>query len=250
LPGYGYPIGNNSLHRALLRVEKRFSHGLSFTSSYFFSKLIDDILADASPQNNLDLRAERSISPTDMTHQFSINYLYELPFGEGRPFLNQGGWFQGAIGGWSLSGVANFRSGTPIVLRPLFNNTGNFTEGLRVNLVPGVDPHVDNPSAFSWFNPAAFIQPPDFTMGDGPRTHPSLRNPGRRNLDMSLSKRVSVTDELTLELIMEAFNAFNHANLNKPDRMIGSADNPNLNAGRIVGSTGGRVVQLGLRFSF
>jgi hypothetical protein len=250
LPGYGYPIGNNSLHRALLRVEKRFSHGLSFTSSYFFSKLIDDILADASPQNNLDLRAERSISPTDRTHQFSINYLYELPFGEGRPFLNRGGWVQGTIGGWSLSGVANFRSGTPIALRPLFNNTGNFTEGLRVNLVPGVDPHVDNPSAFLWFNPAAFIQPPDFTMGDGPRTHPSLRNPGMRNLDMSLSKRVSVTDELTLELIMEAFNAFNHANLNKPDRMIGSADNPNLNAGRIVGSTGGRVVQLGLRFSF
>ena len=64
------------------------------------------------------------------------------------------------------------------------------------------------------------------------------------------SARVTVVVGFKLELIMEAFNAFNHANLNKPDRMIGSADNPNLNAGRIVGSTGGRVVQLGLRFSF
>jgi hypothetical protein len=263
-PGYAYPIGNNSLHRAILRVEKRFSHGLSFTSSYFLSKLIDDVLSGASPQNdldlgakrsispqnNLDLKSERSISPRDITHQFLVNYLYELPFGEGRPFLSQGGWMQGVIGGWSLSGVANFRTGTPVALRPLFNNTGNLTQGLRVNIVPGVDPHVGNPSAFQWFNPAAFIQPPDFTLGDGPRTHSSLRNPGAYNLDMSLSKRVSVTDELTMELIMEAFNALNHANLNKPDPLIGSVDNPNLNAGRIVGSSGGRVVQLGVRFSF
>lgn len=249
-PGYGYPIGNNSLHRGLLRVEKKFSYGLNFTSSYFLTKQIDDVLSGDSPQNNLDLKAERSISPYDITHQFSINYLYELPFGEGRPFLNRGGWIQEVIGGWSLSGVTNFRTGTPIVLRPLFNNTGNLTQNLRVNIVPGVNPHVEKPSAFQWFNPAAFIQPPDFTLGDGPRTHPSLRNPGAQNFDMSLSKRVPVSDQWTLELIMEAFNAFNHANLNNPDRIIGSEANPNLNAGRIIGSTGGRVVQLGLRLSF
>jgi hypothetical protein len=67
---------------------------------------------------------------------------------------------------------------------------------------------------------------------------------------MSLTKRVPVTDQWTLELIMEAFNALNYGNLNLPDRMIGSLADPNLNAGRIVGTTGGRVVQLGLRFSF
>jgi hypothetical protein len=67
---------------------------------------------------------------------------------------------------------------------------------------------------------------------------------------MSLSKRVPVTDQWTLELIMEAFNTLNHANLNNPDRVIGSLENPNLNAGRIIGSTGGRIVQLGVRFSF
>jgi hypothetical protein len=249
-PGYGYPIGNNSLHRGLLRVEKKFSYGFNFTGSYFLSKLIDDVLGGDNPQNNLDLKSEKSISPNDITHQFSINYLYELPFGEGRPFLNRGGWIQGLIGGWSLSGVTNFRTGTPIVLRSLFNNTGDVTRNLRVNLVPGIDPHVEKPSAFQWFNARAFIQPPDFTLGDGPRTHPSLRNPGAQNFDMSLSKRVPVTDQWTLELIMEAFNTLNHANLNNPDRVIGSLENPNLNAGRIIGSTGGRIVQLGVRFSF
>jgi hypothetical protein len=249
-PGYGFPIGNSSFHRGALRIEKKFSYGLNFAGSYFFSKWIDDMFGSYGPQNNLDLKSEKSISPMDTTHQFSINYLYELPFGEGRPMLNGGGWLQGVVGGWSLSGVTNFRSGTPLMLRPLFNNTGNITQDLRVDIVPGVNPHVENPTAFQWFNAAAFIQPPDFTLGDGPRTHPSLRNPGTQNFDMSLSKRVPVSNQLTLELIMEAFNAFNHANWNHPDAIIGSVTDPNLNAGRIVGSTGGRVVQLGLRLTF
>ena len=93
-PGYGYPIGSNSLHRGQLRIEKKFSYGLNFTGSYFFSKLIDDVLGGNYPQNNLDLKSEKSISPNDVTHQFSINYLYELPFGEGRAFLNQSNWLE------------------------------------------------------------------------------------------------------------------------------------------------------------
>ncbi len=249
-PGYAYPIGSTSFQRGSLRLEKKFSHGLNFTSSYFLSKSIGDTLDGEAPQNYLNLKAEKALSPYDITHQVSINYLYELPFGEGRSFLNRGGWIDGLIGGWSLSGVTSFRSGTPIILRPLFNNTGGTTEALRVNVIPGINPHVDNPSAFQWFNPAAFDQPADFTLGDGPRTHPNLRNPGAQNFDMSLSKRIPVTDEWTLELIMEAFNTLNHANLNNPDPLIGSQTNPNLNAGRIIGSSGGRVVQLGLRFSF
>jgi len=249
-PGYTYPIGSSSVHRGNLRVEKKFSRGLNFSGSYFFSKSIDDVLDGASPQNSLNLKAEKSISPHDITHQVSINYLYELPFGEGRTFLNQAGLLNGFMGGWSLSGVTVFHSGTPTMLKPLFNNTGRVAEALRVNVVPGIDPHVSNPSALQWFNPAAFDQPPDFTLGDGPRAEPNLRNPGAQNFDMSLTKRIPVTHDWTLEVIMEAFNTFNHANWNNPDNLIGSKENPNLNAGKIVGSTGGRVIQLGLRFSF
>ena len=91
---------------------------------------------------------------------------------------------------------------------------------------------------------------PTSLLGDGPRTHPSLRNPGFQNFDLSLNKRISVTDDWTMELVVEAFNAFNHGNWNSPDPVIGSLENPNLNAGHIIGSTGGRVVQIGVRFSF
>ena len=212
---------------------------------------MDDIVEDwTRPQNSTNLRAEKSITPYDVTHNLSLNYLYEFPLGPGKAFLNQGGWVDNVLGGWSLSGVATFRSGTPVMLSPLFNNTGGVAEDLRVNVVPGVDPHVANPTPDQWFNASAFDQPPDFTLGDSPRTQPSLRNPGARNIDMSLTKRLPIAEDWTLELIVEGFNAFNHANWNTPDPLIGSVDNPNLNAGRIVGSTGGRVIQLGLRLNF
>jgi hypothetical protein len=249
--GYGYPIGSNTAHSGNFRVEKRFSHGLSLTALYTLSKSIDDIVEDwIRPQNSTNLKPEKSITPYDMTHRLSLNYLYEFPLGTGKAFLNRGGWAESVLGGWSLSGVVTSRSGTPVVLRPLFNNTGGVAEDLRVNVVSGVDPHVTNPTPDQWFNPSAFDQPPNFTLGDGPRTHPSLRNPGAQNIDMSLTKRMPVLEDWTLELIVEGFNAFNHGNWNMPDPLIGSVENPNLNAGRIVGSTGGRVIQLGLRLNF
>jgi hypothetical protein len=251
MTGYGYPIGSNTVQYGDFRAEKRFSHGLNFTAVYTLSKSIDNFVEEWNkPQNSSNLKPEKSITPYDITHRFSVNYLYEFPFGPGKAFLNKGGWVDNALGGWSISGVATLRAGTPIMLRALFNNTGGVAEALRVNVIPGLDPHVENPSPDQWFDPTAFDQPPDFTLGDGPRTHPSLRNPGARNIDMSLTKRMPVSEDWTLELIVEAFNAFNHANWNMPDNEIGSKENPNLNAGRIVGSSGGRVVQLGLRFSF
>ncbi len=248
--GYGYPAGSNSFHRGSLRIDKRLSKGLSFTGSYSFSKQLDNVLRGRSPQNSTNLQAEKALSSYDRTHRLRASYLYELPFGAGRRFSSSRHWINTLGRGWTMSGMSIFQSGNPIRLRPLFNNTGGVAESLRVNLVPRVDPHVDNRSASLWFNPAAFDQPADFTLGNGPRNHPTLRNPGFWNLDMSLSKRVPVGEDWTLELIGEAFNALNHANLNKPDPIIGSIENPNTNAGRIIGSRGGRIVQLGLRLSF
>ncbi len=250
LPGYGYPAGSNSYHRGLLRIDKRLSRGLSFTGSYSFSKHLDNVLRGRSPQNSTNLQAEKALSSYDRTHRLRTSYLYELPFGEGRRLSSPRNWINALGRGWTMSGMSIFQSGNPIRLRPLFNNTGGVAESLRVNLVPGIDPDLGNRSALRWFNPAAFDQPADFTLGDGPRNHPSLRNPSLWNLDMSLSKRVPVREDWTLELIGEAFNAFNHANLNRPDPIIGSIENPNTNAGRIIGSRGGRIVQLGLRLSF
>jgi hypothetical protein len=69
-------------------------------------------------------------------------------------------------------------------------------------------------------------------------------------MDVSLGKRLPIGGERALEFNAEALNVLNHASWNYPDPMIGPASDPNLDAGRIIGSHGGRVVQLGLKFSF
>src|SRR5262249_32057495 len=141
-------------------------------------------------------------------------------------------------------------SGNPIALHPLFNNTGSVITALRVNVVPGVNPVVPDRGPSQWFNPAAFEQPADFTLGDGPRTHPYLLNPGNQNYDLSVSKRLAVDSDRAIEFSAAAFNFLNHANWNDPDANIGPQTAPNVNAGRIIGSRGGRVIQVGMRFSF
>ncbi len=249
-PGYPYPIGSSSYHGGNMRLEKRMSHGLNFNFSYSFGKSIDDILYGYPPQNSNMLRREKSLSQSDITHQTSFSALYELPFGSGKPIFNQSNWIDRMLGRWTLSSTAYFRSGIPLMLVPLFNNTGGVAEALRVNAVPGVDSKVKNPSPSLWFNPAAFDQPADFTLGNVSRRHPSLRGPGAQNLDMSLTKRVPLMQEWSLEVLLEAFNAFHHGNWNQPDTTIGSKEHPNLNAGKIIGSYGGRIVQLGFRVNF
>ena len=65
-----------------------------------------------------------------------------------------------------------------------------------------------------------------------------------------MTKRVAFANERTMELSLAAFNFVNHANWNAPDNVIGPQRAPNVNAGKIIGSSGGRVMQLGLRFNF
>jgi len=67
---------------------------------------------------------------------------------------------------------------------------------------------------------------------------------------MSLNKRFALASERTLEFNAAAFDFINHANWNDPSNVIGSATTPNVNAGKIIGSRGGRVIQVGLRLSF
>ena len=122
--------------------------------------------------------------------------------------------------------------------------------GLTVDSVPGINPSVPDPGPNRWFNPAAFDQPPDFTLGNASRTSPTLLNPGNHNLDLSVVKRLGIGPDRSMEMTATAFNFINHGDWNNPDTAIGPASAPNVDAGRIIGSHGGRVVQLGLTFNF
>ena len=245
-----YPVGRYERNAAIFRLEKRTSRGLSMTATYEWAKQMDNYSGPYGTQDFYNLNKEWSLTPGSNAHRISMNYLYELPLGPNRTFLTFPDWRRYLIAGWSISGVANIIGGDPIYLRPQFNNTGGVVQALHVNSVPGVDPKAAQRGPDGWFNPAAFDQPADFTTGDVSRTHPNLRNPGSILSDLSVTKRFSLAPERSLEFSALGLNFLNHANWTNPDNMIGSASSPNVNAGKIIGSTGGRVIQLGMRFSF
>ncbi|HZO55242.1 MAG TPA: hypothetical protein VFB63_21210 [Bryobacteraceae bacterium] len=245
-----WPEGRYKRDACSLRVEKRASAGLSLAASYEFSKQMDNYSGPYGIQDYYNRSNEWSLTSSNNPHQFTVTYSYELPLGPNRLLFPVTDWRRYLVEGWSLSGVTTLVSGEPLALRPQFNNTGRVVDALHVNVVPGVDPHVDDQSPDLWFNPEAFAQPADFTIGDASRTHSSLRAPGAQNHDLSVNKRISLSLEKSMEFSMVGLNFLNHANWSDPDTMIGPATAPNVNAGRIIGSRGGRVIQLGLRFSF
>lgn len=245
-----WPVGRYQRDAGYLRMEKRSSMGLTMTAYFEFSKQMDDYSGPSGAQDFFNRRNEWSLTAYNNPQRFSLSYAYELPIGASKLLFSYADWRKHLVDGWSISGMTSVNSGEPLALRPMFNNTGRVTEHLNVNVVPGVDPAVANRGPDMWFNPAAFGQPADFTLGDASRTHPRLRNPGTQNHDLSLTKRFVIAPERTVEFSAVGFNFLNHGNWNDPDNVIGPESSPNVNAGKIIGSRGGRIIQLGLRFSF
>jgi hypothetical protein len=223
---------------------------LTFTAYYEFSKQLDDYSGPYGNQDLFNLRNNWSVSPENTPQQVELSYVYEFPFGPNQHFLNLSGIGGALIRGWSLSGNAYWNDGTPLAPHPQFNHTGDVLPTLNVNFVPGISPRVANPGPSEWYNPAAFAQPADFTAGNGSRTVASLLGPGYNSMDVSLGKRLPIGGERSFEFNATALDVMNHANWNYPDMMMGPASAPNIDAGRITGSHGGRVIQLGLKFSF
>jgi hypothetical protein len=245
-----YPIGQYQRDAGYVRLEKRTSSGLGMSAYYEFAKQMDDYSGPYGIQDVYNRKNEWSRAAGVPPQRLTVSYVYELPIGPSKPFLAYTDWRRFVVEGWSISGMTAVNSGDPLALRPQFNNTGGVVGELNANVVPGVDPRVAEPGPDLWFNPAAFAQPADFTVGNASRTHPYLLAPGSQNHDLSLTKRFPLAADRTVELSAVGFNFVNHANWNDPDVVIGPESAPNVNAGKIIGSRGGRVIQVGLRYSF
>ncbi len=105
------------------------------------------------------------------------------------------------------------------------------------------DPNLSSPSADRWFNTAAFAFPAPGTFGNAGRN--ILRGPGYQNVNASLVKNTSLTERLNLQFRAEAFNLFNHPNLNLPDNFLGSPT-----FGRITSARDPRHLQFGVKLLF
>jgi hypothetical protein len=148
------------------------------------------------------------VDAIDVTHRGIVAVLYDLPFGNGRPFLNTGTWMDRLVGGFQFNTTMTVESGRPLA----FNGANNSGIATRPNLNASLlrtNPTGYTLDRFRRFNYQAFTNPDNYTFGNAPRYYSHLRAPSVINFDMSLFKTTRITERTSLELRLEAFNAFN-----------------------------------------
>jgi hypothetical protein len=268
--GWRGSVGMSSYNGLSVALRRPFSNGLLVTANYMWSHEIDNGSNgsgdgdEISPQNPSCLACDRASGAWDATHVINGNAVYQLPFGHGKPMLNQGGIASAIAGNWEMTTTALARTGFPVnVLMPSSYTAPDGASGTeRPDLVPGVSlTPPGGRSVAEWINPAAFATPAG-GFGTAPRN--LFRGPGTWQIDMGASKTISLGERGRLEFRSEFYNIFNHPQLGQPQATFnplnttgfGSIINTvNLNTAIVspitpVGSGTPREMQFALRFEF
>jgi hypothetical protein len=241
--------GVNSNYNALqINVTKRFSQGFSFTLAYALSKSLDEGSNQPGVIDNLDLSRQYGPSDFDQTHLLTISHIYELPFGKGKPFLNNGGIAAHILGGWQLNGIFRLATGTPFTATADAtacncpgNSNGNYADALTpVQTLGGIGP------GQPWFSTSSFAVPSPNTFGNAGRN--SIRGPGLKNYDFSLFRRFSITERFKLEFRGEFYNLTNTPHFSNPDGNVNHGTFGTISS--TLSGYGNRQIQTALRLLF
>ena len=257
-------IGQSTYHALGLSLERRFSSGLSFQGRYTWSHSINNGSVGGGesngPENVNCLRCDKGPSIFDVRNNVAVNGVYELPFGPGKPFLSSGGATGKIVGGWSLSSVGLWHTGHPLTIAWNPSSTqlpdGNDQTSQRPDLVPGVPILLGGVTNHTiQINPAAFAPPPldpggmvtSYTLNSdgtqnltcplscglvsrfGNAPNGLIRAPNSWQIDFALTKETKLTERVSMEFAVQAFNIFNHVQLGDP-----SGDNLTLNYGLLA----------------
>jgi hypothetical protein len=219
--GYGditlHQMGGTSNYNSLqVGLNRRFARGLFFGMAYTWSKALTTVSDDDDfirIDGNTRL-ANYGPAGFDRRHNFTFNYIYEVPNISRRFGRADNAVTRAIFNGWQISGITRFQSGGPFGVGfnvPDINNqniTGSYTEPARVGLI-GDPLQGTSDDPYNRLNPAAFNVPAVGSIGlDAPVNY--LTGPGVNSWDMSLQKSFSVKEKLRLQLRADAFNVFNH----------------------------------------
>jgi hypothetical protein len=211
--GQGDRIGHSTYHSMQVKFSKRYSGGLILQGSYVLSKALDD--AEGGVMDAANRRLCKSIAGYDQTHVVKVNYVYELPFGQGKKFLNGNRILSTVIGGWRFSGIHQYNSGSPMSLGtsisfPIFNTSNRITATTYDGWRGAIAGDKFNPAVDSFFQPASWFgtQPTD-RFGNVTRLNPKLRNPWNTSENVSLAKTFKIREPMRLDFRCEAFNLLN-----------------------------------------
>ena len=243
----GEPGANASYNALVTRLEKRFSKGVTFLTSYTWSHNIDNNTQFLDTglfnvANQYDRGAERSSANIDMRQSFTSSFTWQLPFGKDRAIGSNWGRAADAIlGGWQIGGLVSLRTGFPfeVTFPGDPQNSGTTNRGDRVG--SGV---LSNPTIDNWFDQSAFVVSAPGVYGTNGRN--VLRGPGGKNFDFMLGKRFRMPWEgHTVQFRFEAFNFTNTPQFGQPNGgMLRAA------TGTINRAGEPRRIQFGLKYLF
>ena len=270
-------IADSSYQALQARMEKRFKAAGVLLVSYTHAHLegTADVLTGyletsrfgvggaSGVQDNTCMSCEYSKSSFDVPNRAVVSYTLTLPFGRGQHYANNmNGFVDRLIGSWTLNGIATFQDGFPIAFQDSTPNAleANFAAG---NAGPGLPAGVTRPNYTAgcdrtvsgspinklthYFNTSCFTVPSPYTFGNEPRVDPVLRAQGIDNFDLSLAKKVQISERTNFEFRAESFNLFNRVQFAPP---VAQADVPST-FGTVTSQVNQpRLLQLSGRVSF
>lgn len=230
-------------HEFEISGERRLAGGFAFESGFEWNRSFDDMFG-GDPSNPRNLSQERAPSGWIPTKRLYLNYILDMPFGDGGLILNDlSGWARHLVEGWRLSGITSIRDGTPFTVFVSGDPNNDGIYGDRPDRIASgyLDP--SERSIDGWFDTGAFQAASPDSFGTAGRN--ILKSPGFQMWDVSVIKQTRVRDGDTVEFRVELFNAFNHVNFSRPEREFGTSV-----FGKIFGAAHAREIEIAVKYSF
>jgi hypothetical protein len=284
-------LGISTYNAFQAKLERRFRNGLNLLASYTFSKTLTN--ADSAipvfsgfqsnqfaAQDPFNPKTQKGYSFQDTPHMLVLSYIYELPAGPGKKYLNHGVASK-VLGGWQVGGVQRYQSGTPTVLNNYNVASAPFTDGaFRNSLVPGQPILAANHGSFNpfassgcteqpngtftanttnnYFNCAAFMDPNasalvaqrGYVYGNAPLILGNVRSQSYFNEDFAILKRTTIRESQSIVFKVDIPNAFNRHVFGTRDGYIGDSTFGVSGGGGYTIASPVRQIQLTLRYQF
>jgi hypothetical protein len=214
-------VGNSKYNAVAAKLEKRLSHGLTFSFAYTFSKLLDDassvfsqtiftgpVLNTSGAADAFNRHLEKDLSSGDIPRVFAAGWVYEIPKWK---------WLSGI----RIAGTVRIQSGDMVAVSQATNLNSSLGFAVQRPNRIGNPNEFANRSVGEWFNVAAFAPAPQFVIGTSSRN--PVQGPGQQETDLMVGKIFRITERVALDVRAEAFNLTNTPPLNDPNGSFGSA---------------------------